>query len=72
MRSKAAAIALAVAFSTTLTSAAVFMPQEAQTRYESQIASSIADLLERTTPNAGPETDAIAKPVQTVQKASPQ
>lgn len=51
---------------------AMFMPQEAQTRYESQIASSIADLLERTTPNAGPETDAIAKPVQTVQKASPQ
>jgi hypothetical protein len=30
MRSKAAAIALALAFSTTLTSAAVFLPQEAQ------------------------------------------
>lgn len=51
---------------------ALFMPQETQTRYESQIASSIADLLERTTPDAGPETDALAKPVQTVQKASPQ
>ncbi|MFM2129128.1 MAG: hypothetical protein RL477_674 [Pseudomonadota bacterium] len=50
---------------------ALFTPPETQTRYESQIASSIADLLERTTPNAGPETDDISKPVQTVQRASP-
>lgn len=50
---------------------ALFTSPETQTRYESQIASSVATLLERLTPDAGPETNEIARPVQTVQQASP-
>ena len=49
----------------------LFTRPETQARYESQIASSIADLLERTTPEAGRPEDDLAKPVQTVQKVSP-
>jgi hypothetical protein len=50
---------------------ALFTPPETQARYESQIASSIADLLERESPSAGQAADDLAKPVQTVQKVSP-
>jgi hypothetical protein len=50
---------------------ALYTAPETRARYESQIASSVANLLEQTSPSAGPETDALSRPVQTVQQASP-
>jgi hypothetical protein len=49
-------------------------PPETQTRYESQVASSIATLLEQTAPQAGPNQDSsnpLDQPVQTAQQVSP-
>lgn len=50
----------------------LFTPQAAQDRYESQLASSVATLLDEVSPSAGPAAESdIFKPVQTVQQASP-
>ncbi len=50
---------------------ALYAVPETRARYESQFVSLVADILEQTTPSAGPETDALSRPVQTLEQASP-